>query len=398
MGLLDIWNDWKKENQMPTDGFEDYLPTEGGTLDTAGGVQGSGINAAMNRTDESPLIKKPMFNTQMFPPGQGQANIGGKTLNIPQQMLTPDAQAKQTQAQVNASNKTPINMPSDPIVTGGSGVKEAQDMGFMQKLSNMAGVDFDKAAANWKDKGGFEGLMANPAFSLGLALMQSSANGKTINQGILDNFVKSAKISTEFKDRIEARKQEPIQATAADMAETKDILSKVGVSEGNWFENFGSRVKNIFGKGGSKNPGLDFDKAVEEISIQYQLAIQKKQKELKEAGKSTVIRIDDKIKIMDNLVKSGKIQKNESFFSKLGITDATIQKKEHGGPVEAGKPYVVGEKGPEIIIPTSDGNVLSNDDSQIFNMLLASNPQLQKVSRQRAEKVLRSRFPEYFEG
>jgi len=240
--------------------------------------------------------------------------------------------------------------------------------------------------------------MSNPAFSLGLALMQSSANGKTINQGILDNFVKSAKISSEFKDRIEARKQEPIQATAADMAETKDILSKVGVSEGNWFENFGSRVKNIFGKGGSKNPGLDFDKAVEEISIQYQLAIQKKQKELKEAGKSTVIRIDDKIKIMDNLVKSGKIQKNESFFSKIGITDATIQKREQGGPVESGRPYVVGEKGPEIIIPTSDGNVLSNDDSQIFNMLLASNPQLQKVSRQRAERVLRSRFPEYFEG
>ena len=94
--------------------------------------------------------------------------------------------------------------------------------------------------------------MSNPAFSLGLALMQSSANGKTINQGILDNFVKSAKISAEFKDRIEARKQEPIQATAADISETKNILSKVGVSEGNWFENFGSRVKNIFGKGGRK--------------------------------------------------------------------------------------------------------------------------------------------------
>ena len=37
MGLLDIWNDWKKENQMSRDGFEDYLPNnEGtGTLDTA---------------------------------------------------------------------------------------------------------------------------------------------------------------------------------------------------------------------------------------------------------------------------------------------------------------------------------------------------------------------------
>jgi hypothetical protein len=401
MGLLDIWNDWKKDNQGQTDGFQDYLPNnEGsGTLDTAGGVQGSGINATMNRKSESPLIKKPMFNTQMFPPGQGQVKIGGKTINLPQSVLTENAKVKQNEAikaaQVNSTNKTPL---TDPITQGGTGVKQAEDMGFMQKLSNMAGVDFDKASANWKDKGGFEGLMANPAFSLGLALMQSSANGKTINQGILDNFVKSAKISTEFKDRIEARKQEPIQATAADMAETKDILSKVGVSEGNWFENFGSRVKNIFGKGGSKNPGLDFDKAVEEISIQYQLAIQKKQKELKEAGKSTVIRIDDKIKIMDNLVKSGKIQKNESFFSRIGITDATIQKREQGGPVESGRPYVVGEKGPEIIIPTSDGNVLSNDDSQIFSMLLASNPQLQKVSRQRAEKVLRNRFPEYFEG
>ena len=33
-----------------------------------------------------------------------------------------------------------------------------------------------------------------------------------------------------------------------------------------------------------------------------------------------------------------------------------------------------------------------------YAMLLASNPQLQKVSRQRAEKILRNRFPEYFEG
>ena len=398
MGLLDIWNDWKKENQGTVQddfsGMNSDMQT--GNLNTAGGIK----NPLYNRK-ESPLIKNPIFPEKYVPPGQGQIKIGGKTFNAPKSILTKDAQANQAKAIAAAQNNTATNANktlTDPITQGGTGVKEAEDIGFMQKLSNMAGVDFDKAAANWKDKGGFEGLMANPAFSLGLALMQSSANGKTINQGILDNFVKSAKISTEFKDRIEARKQEPIQATAADMAETKDILSKVGVSEGNWFENFGSRVKNIFGKGGSKNPGLDFDKAVEEISIQYQLAIQKKQKELKEAGKSTVIRIDDKIKIMDNLVKSGKIQKNESFFSKLGITDATIQKKEHGGPVEAGKPYVVGEKGPEIIIPTSDGNVLSNDDSQIFNMLLASNPQLQKVSRQRAEKVLRSRFPEYFEG
>jgi hypothetical protein len=33
-----------------------------------------------------------------------------------------------------------------------------------------------------------------------------------------------------------------------------------------------------------------------------------------------------------------------------------------------------------------------------YNMLLASNPQLQKVSKQRAERILKARFPEYFEG
>ena len=66
--------------------------------------------------------------------------------------------------------------------------------------------------------------------------------------------------------------------------------------------------------------------------------------------------------------------------------------KAEGGPIQEGKSYLVGEKGPEIIIPSSDGNVLTNDDSQIFNMLLASNPQLQKVSRQELKR-LSNRFP-----
>ncbi len=398
MGLLDIWNDWKKDNQGQTDGFQDYLPNnEGsGTLDTAGGVQGSGINATMNRTSESPLIKKPMFNTQMFPPGQGQVKIGGKTINLPQSVLTDKAKVAQNnaikQAQVNASNKTPMGMPSDPIITGGSGVKQAEDMGFMQKLSNMAGVDFDKAAANWKDKGGFEGLMANPAFSLGLALMQSSANGKTINQGILDNFVKSAKISSEFKDRIEARKQEPIQATQADIGEMKSMLERFKIAEPNIFEKGFSFLKG-------ENATADYDRAVEAIAIEYQKRIASAQKNNK-SGKPLVIDSTFKERILKEMLNSKDFKEKKGWFGPF--TKGTLEKKSvfraHGGPVDAGKPYVVGEKGPEIIIPTSDGNVLSNDDSQIFNMLLASNPQLQKVSRQRAEKVLRSRFPEYFEG
>ena len=283
------------------------------------------------------------------------------------------------------------NMPSDPIVMGGSGTQQG-DISFMQKLANMANVDFDKAMASWKDKGGFEGLMANPAFTMGLAFMQAGAEGKTLGQGALDNTLKAAGISQHYKSIIEARKMEPIQATTADIAEVKDMLKSINIEEGNWLENL------ISGPGA----GAKYEAAVEEIAVQFQKEIREKQNDLKQQGKSQIIRRTDQLKILERLVNSKIVRKKESFLSKLGITSGTLQKDipglARGGTAQAGKAYVVGEEGPEIIIPKSDGNVLTNDDSQIYAMLLAANPQLQKVSRQRAEKILRNRFPEYFEG
>ena len=283
------------------------------------------------------------------------------------------------------------NMPSDPIVMGGSGTQQS-DISFMQKLANMANVDFDKAMASWKDKGGFEGLMANPAFTMGLAFMQAGAEGKTLGQGALDNTLKAAGISQHYKSIIEARKMEPIQATTADIAEVKDMLKSINIEEGNWLENL------ISGPGA----GAKYEAAVEEIAVQFQKEIREKQNDLKRQGKSQIIRRTDQLKILERLVNSKLVRKKESFLSKIGITSGTLQKDipglARGGTAQAGKAYVVGEEGPEIIIPKSDGNVLTNDDSQIYAMLLAANPQLQKVSRQRAEKILRNRFPEYFEG
>ena len=58
---------------------------------------------------------------------------------------------------------------------------------------------------------------------------------------------------------------------------------------------------------------------------------------------------------------------------------------------------MVGEAGPEIMIPHSSGNIVANDDAQVFSMLLASNPQLQRVSKERAMKILKAKFPEYFD-
>ena len=388
MGLLDIWSDWKRDNQSQSDGFEDYTSTNGGTLDTAGGMKGSAINATMDRKSESPLVQNPIFTKDNF------KKVGNKIYDaLPGSDLDRKFATKEAE-KIQGTPKGEMPIPSDPITTGGEGVKLAEDQGFLSKLSGMAGVDMDKAKANWKDKGGFEGLMSNPAFSLGLALMQSSANGKTINQGILDNFVKSAKISAEFKDRIEARKQEPIQATQADIGEMKDMLGRFKIAEPNIWEKGFSFLKG-------ENATADYDRAVESIAIEYQKRIASAQKNNK-SGKPLVINSTFKEKILKDMLDSKQFKEKKGWFGPF--TSGTLEqksildKRELGGPITQGKPYVVGEKGPEIIIPTSDGNVLSNDDSQIFNMLLASNPQLQKVSKQRAERILKSRFPEYFEG
>jgi len=382
MGLLDIWNDWRKESDYGRD-----------DLTTAGGGGGGG--------NEQTLQRK--YKRGHFPPTDPKYIREKKTITIPRGRIV-----KQEGTPINAPghvghpmmNKTfPVvptdarkksNLMKNDFNTQG-GINESNtDPRWWHKLANMANVDFDKAAASWKDKGGFEGLMSNPAFTMGLAFMQAGAEGKTLGQGALDNVMKAGGISQHYKKIIADRKMEPIQATSGDIAEVKDMLKSINIEEGNWFENL------LSGPGA----GARYEAAVEEIALEFQKEIREKQAQLKREGKSQVIKRTDQLKILQRLVKSEKIQKKESFLSKIGITSSTLQMPvpmAEGGPIEAGKPYVVGEEGPEIIIPSSDGNVLSNDDSQIYAMLLASNPQLQKVSRTRAEKILRSRFPEYFE-
>jgi len=97
-------------------------------------------------------------------------------------------------------------------------------------------------------------------------------------------------------------------------------------------------------------------------------------------------------------MKDGKSKKKSKLQQWIeGFTgEGSLLFRAEGGPVPAGQPTVVGEKGPEIIVPKTDVNVVSNDDAQVMSMLLASNPQLQNVSKARAESILRSRFPDYF--
>ena len=364
MGLLSIWDDWKKETG--------YFQDSSSNLETI-----ARNSDTIDRNRKKGVVKS---SDPLDPRNYGYNGPIKSRINANEGVTANQIQTKKI-------------VPSDPITKGGVGVKQADDLSFMQRLSNMAGVNFDDAAAMWKDKGGFEGLMANPAFTMGLAFMQAGAEGKTLGQGALDNVMKAAGISSHYKKVIEDRKQKPITITSADVSDVKDLLQTMKVDKPNFFE----KTIGFITKGDTGQAA--YDQAAEQIASAVQVEIESMQRNYK-GKKPFVIDIELKKKVIEKVLKSGKIKYKKSLTP---WTSGTVQSKSKnpfrakGGPIQAGKPYVVGEEGPEIIIPSSDGNVLSNDDSQIYAMLLASNPQLQKVSRARAEKILRSRFPEYFE-
>ena len=261
-----------------------------------------------------------------------------------------------------------------------------------KQFQRIFGIDYGTAQNNWKDKGGFEGLMANPMFTLGLGLMKSSASGQPISQSLLNNAVDAGAISSQYADRIRSRKQAPIEATAENIENTKQLLRTMDIEEPNFFERaFGRIFKN-------ENKQAQYEEAAEAITIALEKEMQRLQKNNK-SGKPLVFDTPYKKKIIRRLVKEGKIKKVGGI---RGITKATVEAKSEdpfrqaGGAVAKNESYVVGETGPEIFTPKQSGNVISNDDSNVVNMLLEANPQLKNVSLDRATKILKNRFPDYF--
>ena len=296
--------------------------------------------------------------------------------------------------------KTPVvnTAREDAIMKYGKGGNVPKDLNWWQKLSGMFNSKFDLegAKASWTAKGGFEGLMANPAFTMGLAFMQSAAEGKTLGSGALDNVMKAGGISQHYKQIIEDRKQEPIQATAADIDEVKTMLDRVKLKEPNIWE-------KALGFVTGDNVTAKYDRASEAVAIAYQQEIESMQRNYK--GKKPFV-IDDAVKekALLKVLKDKRVKQKDGWAIFGPFTSGTIQKESllpkfnaQGGPVAKGEVSIVGEQGPEYFLPQESGKILSNDDSRIFSMLLSANPQLQNVSRTRAEKILRNRFPEYFE-
>jgi hypothetical protein len=275
--------------------------------------------------------------------------------------------------------------PNDIIKLGESkiGLNNNQAQKFL-------GMDMTQISETWKNKGGFEGLMANPAFLLGLGIIQSSAQGKPIGADIFDTAVKSGAVSAQYADRIRERAKvlEPITDDQRDTV--RAVLSESDIFEGS----IGQKFKNWF-KG--KNTEALNRRALDEI---YEEADKiAKMESGSRGGKAIRLNRTHIEKAVRNLKDSGKLDLSEKNFLSRFFGRGVQSKAEglaKGGPVEAGKDYIVGEEGPEMFVSETNGTIINNDDSKVVSMLLESNPQLKNISRARAVKILKARFPDYF--
>ena len=273
--------------------------------------------------------------------------------------------------------------PPSPRAAGaeGLGINNEQAKRFF-------GMDLAGIQSQWKDKGGFEALMANPMFTLGLGLMKSSATGQPISQSLLNNAVTAGAISGEYADRIKQRSKVLGPVTDQQRDEVRAVLAESDIFEGS----IGQKFKNFFT---GKNTEALNRRALDEIYAEAEKIAKRKAKPGKE------VRIDRNIieEAVKKMRKDGKIDISEkgimSFFFKRGV-QSTSGGLAKGGMAEAGKTYVVGEEGPEFFTPKATGKVVSNDDSNVVAMLLDANPQLKNVSLDRATKILKNRFPDYF--
>jgi len=276
-------------------------------------------------------------------------------------------------------SKTNLNLSKEGEKTLGIG--ESQ-------FKKIFGLSYGDVAKNWKDKGGFEGLMANPGFTLGLAMMQSSAQGRPISESLLNNVLASGEISSAYADRIKARSKVLGPVTQDQRDEVAAVLAESDIFKGS----VGQKFKNLF-KG--KNTEALNRRALDDIYDKAYKMAQEKAKPGKE------VRVDRDIieQAVRELEKEGKLDISDkgimSFFFGRGV-QSTAPGLAKGGPAEAGKEYIVGEEGPEMFVPEVDGNVIKNDDAKVVNMLLEHNPQLKNISRARAVKILKNRFPDYF--
>jgi hypothetical protein len=174
--------------------------------------------------------------------------------------------------------------------------KIASNPSLFENIFKMSPND---AKAMWKDKGGFEGLMSNPAFSLGLGIMQSASRGEPISQSMLDNALKAGAISDQYAKRIQERSKVLAPITADQRSEVEAVLA-----EDNYYG------PDIVDKARKGNQSAKFREATDLV---YDRADKLAKKDAK-GGKE--VRLDRNYfrKALNELILEGKLKKRDPSF------------------------------------------------------------------------------------
>ena len=220
--------------------------------------------------------------------------------------------------------------------------------------------------------------------------MKSSATGQPISQSLFNNAINAGAISGKYAERIKERSKLTGPITDEQRDEVRAVLAESDIYEGS----VGQKIKNFFQ---GKNTEALNRRALDDV---YKKAEKyAKARARSRGGQDARIEREDIERAVKEMTKSGTVDKSEkgfiSFFFGRGL-QSNKPGLAKGGPAKEGKEYIVGEEGPEMFVPQVDGNVIDNDDTKVVNMLLESNPQLKNVSRARAVKILKNRFPDYF--
>jgi len=347
------------------------------SLNTAGGINIGSARGAGNYPQNPNLVSSDILRRITLPDG-----TVAPVKTISRNVKVDDGQKKaamtepgKTSALFDGTKKTPKLEDTKNAL----GITNEQSKQFF-------GMDLNQIKQSWKDKGGFEGLMANPGFTLGLAIMSSSAQGRPISESLLNNVLASGEISSAYADRIKARSK----VLAPVSEDQRDEVAAV-LAEDNYYEpDFLDKLKT----------GNQSAKYRESLDLIYDRAQNIAKSEAK-GGKEVRFGRKHIRQAIKDLEANGKLKKRDPSF--FGIRAGTLEAtggidgaRAEGGPVEANKNYLVGEKGPEVFVPQVDGNIINNDDAKVVNMLLEHNPQLKNISRARAVKILKNRFPDYF--
>ena len=318
---------------------------------------------------------------------------------LPQDSFTDADTSMMQYENKNTYDQRILDKPPVPVINKNPNAKVPDPKGAGENtFLGAVGEYFNTAKTNWKDNGGFEALMSKPEFGIGLSLLQQASEGKSIGEAGLKAALDGGLISRKYAQQIAARAKVLAPITEDQRAEAEAALKKMNVGSPDFLDKLFNFRTN--------QPAL-YREALTKIAEKAESDAKKKS--LEKGGQT--VRPDYDKAILD-LTDSGELNfRTQQFF---GAREGTVSakpskaelklrgikesdKRELGGPVTQGKAYLVGEVGPEVFIPKETGKIVSTDDSKIINLLLESNPQLKNVSPARAEKILRNRFPDYFE-